>query len=390
MKNPFSRKQTAQPATKAEKPMAAGGLSVARMNLVAMVVTVLVIFLSGYVAYLQYASLIYSRQEDNRNADAATIAAVLSGRLRALSDEVERLAIPDQDLLEAILSADRQFLRQREALVHRNFPTAMRIRYILPDDDQPDDTVNPPLSYACLELARHAERGGDNPPFEVHLFGGEVEHLDLVRPVIRGDAVVASLMVTLDVETLKQWVDELNPDDGYIELQQEIDGDLLKLFGRGNAALKVGESGYRAKVDGSRWLLIYWPSDAMGVAEVRSAGFLATFAIAAGLLVAFFIFHGLFLSGFVRADMKRMINFVVDSSMGKRFHSYPVKLAEAKQVLQEKEADLAVLASYTSTQESIHDKAEQFIPDITFSGDAGISVEEVDESPPGQEKKDRD
>jgi len=382
---PFSRNKPQQQHSDEHKEMDVGGLSLARVNLLAMLVAVVVVLVSGYAAYLQYASLISGRQEDNRLAEASRMAALLSGRLLALNDEMERLALPDSALLEAIAAGDTHTLRQREAAIHANFPSAMRVRYILPSDDQPDETLEPPLSYACLELARIAEQNKRYPPFEVHLFGGEVEHLDLVRPIMQDDTVVASLMVTLDVETLKRWVDELKPDGGYIELQQGVEGDILKLFGQGNAAAKVGSKGFRAEVEGSSWLLVYWPADGLGEAEARAAGFMATFAIAAGLLVTFFIFFGLFISRFVRADMKRAVNFIVDSTLGKRFHSYPVRLAEAKKVLQEKENDLSVLASYVNTGESIHDKAEQFVPDISFSGDGGISVEEVDEAPSGKD-----
>lgn len=389
MKKLFSRNKTTETPAAESKAMDVGGLSLARVNMLAMAVTVLVVLISGYAAYLQYASLITSRQEDNRLAEASRMAALLSGRLLALDDEMERLSLADSELLSAIASGDTQYLHQREAAIHANFPSAMRVRYILPSDDQPDDSVSPPLSYACLELARIAEQGQRKPPFEVHLFGGEVEHLDLVRPISRDGTVVASLMVTLDVETLKRWVGELKPDGGYVELQQGVDGDILKLFGRGDASVKQGE-GFRADVEGSSWLMVYWPSGRLGVAEARVAGFVVTFAVAAGLLVAFFIFYGLFLSGFVRADMKRVVNFIVDSTLGKRFHSYPVKLAEAKKVLQDKEVDLSVLSSYVNTSESIHDKAEHFVPDISFSGDSGISVEEVDDQPaPGGGGKDK-
>ena len=375
MKKLFSRDKASEVPAAEKTKSDIGGISLARINLLAMVVTVAVVLLSGYAAYLQYASLISSRLEDQQNAQAEKMAALLSGRLMALGDEVQRLALADDDLLKAISNGDAPYLRQREAQLKKNFPSAQRIRYILPSDVEPNESLDPPLSYACLDLAHYAEKGKGNPPFEVHLFGGKVEHLDLVRPVKDGDKVVASLMITLDVATLKHWVDEINPDGGYVELQQGVDGDVLKLFGRGNPGLKQGD-GFRTDVGGSIWQMVYWPSGRLGIAEARTAGFFITFAIAAGILIAFFISYGLFISGFVRADMKRMVNFIVDSSLGKRFHSYPVRLAEAKKVLQEKEVDLSVLSSYTNTTDSIHDKAEHFIPDISF-GDSGIAVEEL-------------
>ncbi|MGM0594985.1 MAG: hypothetical protein ACQETD_10655 [Pseudomonadota bacterium] len=379
MKKLFSRKKPSGEAGEEQASLSSGGVGLARLNLLALAVAVTVILISGYAAYLQYATLITSRQEDTHTAEAARMAAWLSGRLASLEEKMDTLAQPDPALLDMIAHFDRNDLARRETQLLLQLPSALRIRYILPTDTRPDDSLEPPLSYACLDLARTAEEGVKAPPFEAHLFGSEAQHLDLVRPVRDGDEVVASLMVTLDVALIEQWFGQLNPQGGYAELQQGR-SDPLTLFSGGNRSAKQGEA-FTAGVEGSSWHVAYWPSTALGVAEARAAGFLLTFAIAAGGVVAFFLFFGLFLSRFVRADMSRLINFIVDSSLGKRFHSYPVKLVEAKKALQEKENDLAVLASYTNSTESIHSKAEHFVPDITFSD--GIDVEE--EAPEGDE-----
>jgi len=363
------------------KAMSVSGLSLIRTNLAAMVIPVIVVLLSGFVAYLQYSTLISSSQNERYYAEAGRMASHLGGRLQALGDVVAELAVPDTALVEAIKARDTNFLRKREASLKSHFPVATRVRYILPGEDQVDNTITPPLSYACLELARLAEQGQATPPFEVHLFGGEIEHLDLLRPVMLDGKLIASLIVTLDVETLKQWVDELQPDGGYVELEQGVENDVIKLFGRGDASLKDKEPGYSAPIENSYWQLDYWPSGRLGMAEARHVGFLVTFAIAAGAMVLFFILYGAFLSLMVRADLNRMINFIVDSNLGKRFQSYPVRLAEVKRVLQEKEADLSVMSSYAETRDAIHDKAEHFMPDMSVD-ESGISVEEVASTKP--------
>ena len=358
-----------------------GGMSLLKSNLVAMAVAIGVLLFSGSIAYMQFTSLLTSSHQKKYISEAENLATHLAGRLHALGDMVEQFAVPDAALIKAIQNRDTPALRAREKEIQRIFPDANRVRFVLPGEDQVDDSVTPPLSYACLELARLAEQGEATPPFEVHLFKREIEHLDMLRPVMYEDKLIASLIITQDVEILKMWVDDLQPEGGYVELKQGVEDEVISLFGTGDSSLRDSEEPYSVPIENSYWLLNYWPPSNIGTNEARHAGFIITFAVATGVLVVFFLSYGVFLSGMVRSDLKRMINYIIDYGMGKRFHSYPVRLAEVKKVLQEKENDLAVMTDYTDNREAIHDKAEQFMPDISF-GETGISVEEVD-SPNG-------
>ncbi len=357
--------------------MGSGGLSLLKTNMIAMLVALGVLLISGFIAYLQYTTLISSSQTAKYQEQATTLAAHLAGRLHALGDMVAKFAEPDGALVKAINAHDYPALRKREAEILSIFPGANRVRFVLPGEDQVDNSVSPPLSYACIELARLAEQGEEIPPFEVHLFGGEIEHLDMLRPVMVDGKLIASLIVTQDVDNLKSWVDDLQPAGGYVELQQGVEGDVISLFGRGDNSLKTSGKPYSVPVENSYWLLDYWPASGIGAAEARHAGFIITFAIAAGVLILFFLSYGAFVSSLLRNDLRRMVNFIIDNSLGKRIHSYPVKLAEVKSVLLEKETDLSVMSDYSDTRDAIHNKAEQFMPDISF-GETGISVEEVD------------
>lgn len=353
-----------------------GGMSLIKSNLLAMIVAVGILLFSGFIAYMQYTSLIASSTSAKHKQEAEALATHLAGRLHALGDMVAKFAVPDPALVAAIQNRDIPVLRAHEAEIMRIFPDANRVRIILPGEDQVDNTVSPPLSYACLELARLAEQGGALPPFEVHLFGGEIEHVDMLRPIIHNNKLIASLIVTQDVDNLKNWIDDLQTDGGYVELEQGVENDVIRLFGQGDASSRDSGKPYSAAIENSYWLLNYWPSSGIGATEARHAGFIITFSVAAGVLIVFFISYGVFISSMVRSDMRRMINYIIDFSLGKRFQNYPVRMAEAKKVLQEKENDLSVLTDFADNKTAIHDKAEHFMPDISF-GETGISVEEV-------------
>lgn len=387
-KSPRKAQDTNKPAKK--KSAAVGGLSLARLSLFPILVSVLVLLASGYAAYLQFTSQVSGREQEKDIAFAHELAAKLTGRLQAMSDELQHLAKADPVLLAAIADQDTSVLRQREAGLSKAYPEALRIRYILPTERDPEAGVTPRLSYACLDLARKAE-AGKIPPLEVHLFGDKQQHLDMVRPVLIGNTPVASLMVTLDISLLKQWLHSMLPARGYVELLQGDGAEALPLVGIGESALKGQEPAYLAAVALSQWQVRYYPEHTLGMAAGQRIGFLATFAVAAAVLIAFFIFFNLYTSGLVRADLKRLVGFIVDSSLGKRFHSYPVKLAECKRVLQEKEMELSVLSSHANVkgQSSKNDVMPQYdqIPDLTFTGEQGIAVEEVAEGNSAEHEK---
>ncbi len=358
------------------------------MNLLPMLVAVGVLLFSGFLAYLQYNALVSDDQKERHSATAKNLAAHLAGRLHALSDMVGKFAIADTALVGAIQSQDLPALRAREASILQNFPDANRVRFILPGDSQVDNTVNPPLSYACLELARLTELNQETPPFEVHLFGGEIEHMDMPRPVMHDGKVIASLIVTQDVNNLRKWVEDLQTEGGYVELHQGVEDEVISLFGQGDSSLQESGAPYTAPIENSYWQINYWPATGIGTVEARYAGFITTFTVAAGVLIAFFFSYGTFISSMVSNDLRRMVGFIIDVSLGKRFQNYPVRLSEVKKVLKDREADLTVLTDYTNTRETIHDKAEQYMADITFR-EENISVEEIVPPKPHDESGDK-
>jgi len=380
MKKLFSPK-TKDSGTKKTTPKESGGLSLARLNLAPMLISMMVVLGSGYLAYLQFAEQFTEQQEERKAAVARELAAELTGRLQGMGDELSRMAQADPALLAAIAMGDGEVLRQREAGLTKDYPGLLRVRYVLPSEQDPNDALTPRLGYACLDLARQAE-AGKTPPFEVHLFGDPQQHLDLVRPVLDGKKVVASLMLTLDVAVLRHWLDAIKPKQGYVELLQGRGEQALPLFGVGDPALKGQGKAYQANVAQSSWTLSYHQGSTLELTRSQSLRFVATFAVAAVLLLVFFIFFNLFVSRFVQSDLRRLVGFIVDSSLGKRFHSYPVRLAESKRVLQDKERELSVLSSHASVKNPSSRRAsardgQEHIPDLTFVSSDSISVEEV-------------
>ncbi|MCW8919044.1 MAG: hypothetical protein OQL08_09545 [Gammaproteobacteria bacterium] len=357
------------------------GLTVVKLSLPPIVLAVLLVLVCGYVAYLQYAALMKQAQQVEQVAEAERMAALLGGRLLALGDQVAAQARVDEALAAAIETNDVAALRHFEQGLATHFPEALRIRVVRPAETEPDPTLVPPIGYACLDLARQAEAGAERPPLELHLHGSVHAHLDLVRPIVHNGEIIASLMVSMAPASIEEWLAELAPEAGYLELQQGWEGPVLGHTGDAGQRREVAT--HRAVVSGSSWQLSYWAGEGFGMAEAQKLGFLATFGVTAALLAALLFFYALFFAATIRRELERMALFMLDSSQGRRFHSYPVKMVEMEQALEMMEPVLGALKQ----GEGIKEKAEQGdggIPDMMFMDFGEITVEEDEGAKPGK------
>lgn len=351
----------------------AHGLTLMKLSLPPIILVVLVVLVCGYVTYLQYAGLVKKAQQVQHVADAEKMAALLGGGLIALGDQVAAQARADASLLAALEVADSEALRRYEEGLSTYFLEAVRIRVVRLTDTNPDASVRPPIGYACLDLARQAEAGTERPPLEMHLQGSEHAHLDLVRPIVHNGEVIASLMISFSPEKITEWLKEMVLESGYVELQQGWEGPILGHAGE--AGVKRDAATHRAVISGSSWQLSYWAKDGLGMAEAQKLGFLATFGVAAAVIAAVMFFYALFFSATIRRELRGMTDFMVESSRGKRFHSYPVKMVEMEQALQMMEPVLTAVRQ----DEGLKEKAEQGdggIPDMMFMDFGEITVEE--------------
>lgn len=174
----------------------------------------------------------------------------ISGRLQKLAADKTTVALFDQHD-PAILSEQGEVLAAR-------FKSALKLRLLLPGDYQLDDSSSPPLSYACLDMLRHAEKSSGVIGAEAHLFGTDREHIAMVARVTNdsGD-LIGLLHLSLNTALFQQAVAGMQLGKAYIELQQDVAGKPLVLAKLGDKSLRNGEP-IRASINGTRWSLVYW------------------------------------------------------------------------------------------------------------------------------------
>lgn len=364
---------TGAPAPEQQKP--ARGLNIRVLVMPLLITGVAVLVATAAVTYFQFALQGQERRDAQIHGRADRIADHLAGRLRGYTDVIAASG-RSPALAAAMTANDPIALEEHAARLRELFPSLLRVRFIAHGDERLDENAVPPLSYACLELARAAE-GGQEPPIEAHLYGTKVQHIDMLRAVTGPQGIVGSLLVTLDVAVLREWLLPLLPaDGGYVELRQGGNGKHLMLAAVGDAGLQGTPATYSVPLDGTAWSLIYWaPATLPAVSMAQQTAFLTVFGVALVVMLVAFVLFTTVAGRIVRGDLVAVVKQAVEMWSGRRQHNFDVRLAESLEVLTALEQHLAT----TQPPKQVHPDAAKA---AAMQQDNGIIV---DEPPEGED-----
>ncbi|WP_127474560.1 hypothetical protein [Sulfurivermis fontis] len=341
----FRKNSDEEPAPAAaaapEQKKPSRGLTIRVLVMPLLLTSLITLVVVAALVYLQFSLVGLERRDAITHAETDRLAAVLAGRLRGYTDVIAAAGRAPA-VVAALKAGDQTALDEHVARLRVLFPSVLRIRFIARGDDRLDENAVPPLSYACLELARTAE-AGQEPPVEAHLYGTKVQHVDLLRPVVGDKEIVGSLLVTLDVAVLREWLRPLlNGGGGYVELRQGTGDKHLMLAALGDAGLQATPATYAAPVAGTAWSLVYWaPGSVATVSTAEQVGLLTVFGVALVVLIVAFVLFTTLAGRIVRGDLVAVVKQAVEMWSGRRQHNFDVKLAESLEVLNALEQHLA-------------------------------------------------
>ena len=252
-----------RPQAPASKSAAGTGPAAPATSLRAIALGVALVALAAISAaaaagYLQVRLALEAREREAAQAAARLFA----GRVADLVTGVARtmaLVAKDPALARLMEEGDEKARRARAAELGFLFPGNVRVLLLPPGVAETDETVSPPLGFACVDLVRQAETSDRPPPAEVHVFGTPNQHVDLVHPVLSpsGRRIVGHLLVSLPVGAVQARVRELPVQDGRVELRQLAGGRALAIASAGAQA--PGTQAVVMPVPGTRWRLHYAP-----------------------------------------------------------------------------------------------------------------------------------
>jgi phosphomannomutase/phosphoglucomutase len=246
------------------------------------------------------------------------------------------LVAKDPQLARVLMDGDVQAREQKAGSLAYLFPGSIRVRLLPPGIEEVDLEASPPISYAALDMLRHAETQDTPPPVEVHMSGTPQQHINLVRRILdpTGRRIVGDLMVSYPVQQLQ---DLLSHDqvDGYTELQQVAGATPLVLGSQGDARFKHVSADSTMPVAGSRWRVAYWASNGV---QSGSGMLLTSAVIAAGVaalslaVLTWLVFRKL--GAALKRDQATLLTIVKEMREGHSKAEYPCALEEMRDTIE--------------------------------------------------------
>src|SRR3972149_6261437 len=187
---------------------------------------------------------------------AAAAAAFFADHATRLTETAQR-----QEVIDLFRQGDKTLLAAEAARLQQDFPSALKLRFLLPGMYELDNESVPPLSFVGLDLLTAAESATD-AIVDAHLFGSSKQHIALARRVNdAGGALVGMIHLSLDAALITEVMSGLSLPEGYAELRQ-TDVPHPRAYGQtGEPAGQIGNP-LTAPVQGTRFALVYWPPGA--------------------------------------------------------------------------------------------------------------------------------
>lgn len=381
----FSIKRS-QPAAAARKPTASkspGKTSLGGAWTAAFVIAALLFAALGWWTQARYASRDAAAQSRQLSLLSEGYAGQVEGYVHQLGAGME-YAVKQAEVVAALRDGSQAARAAGERELSYLFPTAVRLQLLPAGYDTPDDSMSPPLSYACLDMIQRAESGA-TPPAEVHMPGGPQQHADFTRAV-RDDAgnVVGTLLVTLPVQVFQQTLNRLRVDGGYLELRQQAGGQTVVLARHGSAPAGGLAPASSTPIAGTSWQLAYWPG-AVAAAGADPWLYWGLFGAAIVLFgVVVYLLYRSVAAALLR-DQVTIIRLTKDAADGTLAAGYPASLKNCRGAIEQlhhmardagggrKRAPKAAPAAAAEPAE------EELFPDLGPASDA-LEVSELDQS----------
>lgn len=183
------------------------------------------------------------------------------------------------------IAEDLETLETIERSLEQELPDVSNVEIYLRNKARKDNSTNPPISFAQLDLINRAEKGEEPSP-EIHPHGKE-RFLTLAAAIKDGNKVLGSIFATFNLKTITDHLPPVENTWGYLELTQQFgNNDKLVFFSAGNKSARNNQA---QAIDGpiTHWQASFYPSIATNI-PARNGEFFYGLGGALIILVVFF------------------------------------------------------------------------------------------------------
>lgn len=285
---------------------------------------VCLIIITGVGVYLL---ALYDVQQAKQQASekiARSTAVSLSNQLAAMNTLLGNMA-QDEDIIAAVRQKDELKFAPIEAKLSHYLPQALKVRILLPEHSELDESSIPVMGYADLSMVQESFNKSPMPVIQGDK--GPNRHLALTAQIKQQDQVIGIILASMKYDFVFKTIKSVSDSNSLFHLKQ----DQMILAESGNPELKNDSEGQTITVNGSQWYIQYWPSKTVDPAELIMIITLVLVIVAICAAAYYFAnrrFHQLILE-----DHNTLIKAIQDLLKGNLKGNYPLNLQEMKNIL---------------------------------------------------------
>lgn len=304
------------------------GISLRAASLISIVVFITILVVAIFWAQLMPLQKLQNSSDVELELADSRLANTLAMKVAAYT-QVARGIANDPQTRQLLLSGDDLAISARARELVQLFPWVIRVRLLPTGIINPDNSSEPHISYACIDMLRQAETKLQAPPVEVHVINTPQQHVEIIQPIpsTNGKTAIGLLQVTLQVEVLKEWLTSLSP-KGYLSLTQSVEKQpTILLAEAGDKSMVSSSRAIGLPVAGTRWQLNLWlPGDPS--ISLLNTNFILTLVV--GSLMSFLIVMLLWrsLRRAISNDIDGFMQLIVEELRGTKVHHHYFRLEE--------------------------------------------------------------
>jgi phosphomannomutase/phosphoglucomutase len=327
--------------------------------------TIVMILIAGGGIYWLLQMDVNQARQTATEAVAKGLALGISSQVNTLQDTVSKMAATDM-VISAVESKEPQQLEQTALMLETILPRVMKIRILLADVSELDETSIPHMGNADLVMVRDTLTNKQNPYIQGE---GTNRHLAITAAIKSNNVVIGVILASLEFDFLQPSLNKFQFSEMDLDLKQ------------GNTTLaKVGDpstdtnTGNKVVIEQTAWRIYYQPGN---IIDVGALSVIICIILLPVLLacMAFFVSYRK-LTADLRQDQGSILKAAKDLISGKSVGSYPIILTEMKAVISTLIQFKRVLDNEGKELSTATDDTE--IDDF-FDEPEGISFLEMDE-----------
>jgi len=285
-------------------------------------ISALMIMLVGAGTYWFSAADAKSAKRDAADSIINNLATSVSLQIDMLQKSVDGLA-RSPEVIAALSTANPEIIKATAAKLQTTIPHNLRLRLLLPNVNDLDETEMPHMGFGDLEMIRATLTSKPKPVIQ-----GEADdrHLAITSAVLNGQQVVGVVLASVDPDFPKQILTKTQLVNGFVELKQ----DQLVLGTIGDPAVKSDDP-VSIPVSNTRWKIDTWTQVNASLGDIT---ILSVIIAIPALLACLAFFMGYRkLTEFFRQDQSSILKAAKDMIQGKHVGNYPMQLEEMQPII---------------------------------------------------------